>query len=296
MSAEELEEYEAQLATIEEDLLEDPSNQSLLDLKEEIKDLIGLIRQAINEGIEDYADRVEESGKRASNRTDSLGKDSKESSIESVTPEEVVESKKKQAFRVGDVILARWLSGDKQYYQAKITSVTGSSHNPMYTVRFTRKDIKSVETVNSDCVRPLLQNRGNSASVTKESQFKPSFQAELTSTPNDHTARTRPTSSLESGRPVNDTALSDKAKKPSHLPSKAQLLDTNKQKWQQFTKKGLKMGKGVKSKKLGESSMFQSPLDATGKVGVVNSGRGVTKPKPRARHVFDSSTRINDYD
>lgn len=274
MSAEELKEYETQLATIEEDLLEDPTNQSLIDLKGELTDLICLIREAVNEGI-----------------ADDSKEDHKEGTFDSEKPleddptnkyflnENLESTKEFQRFNVGDIILAKWLTGDKQYYKAKVTSVTGSSHKPLYTVRFIRKDIKIVETVNSDCVRTLPQNRNKSVNTVLKAQARPHIQAETSSI-----------SKLQSA----DGGQSELGKtKPKHLPSKSQLLDTNKQKWQEFTKKGLKMGKGIKSKKLGESSMFQSPLGTTGKVGVVNSGRGVTKPKPRVRHVFDSMTRID---
>ena len=39
-------------------------------------------------------------------------------------------------FKVNDEVMAKWVSGDKAFYPAKITSVTGSSANPIFTVTF----------------------------------------------------------------------------------------------------------------------------------------------------------------
>lgn len=277
MSAEELHEYEVQLAAVEESLLDDPENESLLTLKEELKDLVGLMRQAISQGIQEEPESNTSHGESERERSieaSSVERASVErasverGSAERVSPEP--EQPETVRYDVGTVVLARSLTGHKQYYEAKITSVTGSNHNPLYTVRFTRKDIKSVETVNSSCIRPLPK------------RSKPGY-------------HNKPSQPEKSAPPLGNLETLDGSKKQvKQLPSQAQMLDNNKMKWQEFTKKGLKVGKGVKAKKLGESSMFQSPLGATGKVGVVGSGRGVTKPKPRTRHVFDSSTRIND--
>ena len=56
-------------------------------------------------------------------------------------------------FQVNDTVMARWLSGDKGFYPAKIVSVTGSSSAPIYTVKF--KSYDTVETLRAKDVKPF---------------------------------------------------------------------------------------------------------------------------------------------
>ncbi len=53
--------------------------------------------------------------------------------------------------------MAKWLSGDKGFYPARITSVTGSSTAPIYTVKF--KSYDTVETLRARDIRPVVQKR-----------------------------------------------------------------------------------------------------------------------------------------
>ena len=57
-------------------------------------------------------------------------------------------------FQVNDAVMARWLSGDKGFYPAKIVSVTGSSTAPIYTVKF--KSYDTVETLRAKDVKPVV--------------------------------------------------------------------------------------------------------------------------------------------
>jgi survival-of-motor-neuron-related-splicing factor 30 len=40
------------------------------------------------------------------------------------------------SYKVNDTVLAKWVSGDKAFYPARITSITGSSADPVYYVTF----------------------------------------------------------------------------------------------------------------------------------------------------------------
>lgn len=273
--SDELEEYKSQLAVVEEGLAEDPGNETLLDLKKELADLIGLLdEQNDNDGESGGKEQSEattpvEEVNRAKSASSELHLESGGPPSESPPPyrpqhpPQEKENGNRVQFRAGDVVLAQWLSGDKQYYQAKITSVTGSMSKPRYTVKFPKHN--STETLAAESVRQMPTTHVNK---------KPTIPT-----------KTRPADKVS--KPDNQAP-----KKVQHQPSKAQILDSGKQKWQQFTKKGLKQGKGTKAKKLGESSMFRSPDDPLAKVGVVGSGRGMSKEKPRTKHVFDSSSRI----
>lgn len=275
--SEELEEYKSQLAVVEEGLSEDPENATLLDLKKELVDLIGLLdEQNDNDGesgskVQSKATTPVEEVNRAKSassepKLESDGQPSQSPPQSRSTPPPAPQEKENNnrvQFKAGDMVLAQWLSGDKQYYQAKVTSVTGSMSNPRYTVKFPKHN--STETLPADSVRHMPATH-----VNKKPAVPP---------------KTLPTDKVS--KPD-----SQAPKKVQHQPSKAQILDSGKQKWQQFTKKGLKQGKGMKAKKLGESSMFRSPDDPLAKVGVVGSGRGMSKEKPRTKHVFDPSSRV----
>ncbi|KAA8916866.1 hypothetical protein TRICI_000985 [Trichomonascus ciferrii] len=277
--SDELEEYKSQLAVVEEGLTEDPENATLLDLKKELVDLIGLLdEQKDSDGESGSKDETKTTNTTTTpveedNRAKSASSEPRLESDEhrsqsppqstSPPPRYQKENINRVRFTAGDMVMAQWLSGDKQYYQAKVTSVTGSMSNPRYTVKFPKHN--TTETLPADSVRQMPATH-----VNKKPAIPP---------------KTRPIDKVS--KPDNQAP-----KKVQHQPSKAQILDSGKQKWQQFTKKGLKQGKGMKAKKLGETSMFRSPDDPQARVGVVGSGRGMTKEKPRTKHVFDSSSRI----
>jgi survival-of-motor-neuron-related-splicing factor 30 len=274
--SDELEEYRSQLAVVEEGLAEDPENATLLDLKKELVDLIGLLDEQKDSDGESASKEeskattpIEEDNRAKSASSeprlenDGQRSQSPPQSTSTPPPPQQKLNINRVRFKAGDMVLAQWLSGDKQYYQAKVTSVTGSMSNPRYTVKFPKHN--TTETLPADSVRQMPATHVNK----------------------------KPTIPPKTG-PIDKVSKSDNQapKKVQHQPSKAQILDSGKQKWQQFTKKGLKQGKGMKAKKLGETSMFRSPDDPLAKVGVVGSGRGMTKEKPRTKHVFDSSSRI----
>ena len=56
-------------------------------------------------------------------------------------------------YKVNESILARWVTGDKAFYPARIMSVTGSATAPMYTVKF--KSYDTIETLRARDIRPI---------------------------------------------------------------------------------------------------------------------------------------------
>lgn len=60
-------------------------------------------------------------------------------------------------YQVNDTVLAKWVSGDKGFYTARITAVTGSSTQPIYTVKF--KSYDTVETLRAKDIRPVSNKR-----------------------------------------------------------------------------------------------------------------------------------------
>ena len=163
-------------------------------------------------------------------------------------------------FSVNDTVLAKWKSGDKAMWPAKITSITGSSSKPVYLVRF--KAGGDPETVFGHEIKPM----------TNESKKRKADGAP--GTPTTPAASHNP--SIISAAADIDPALASQAKKepskvsdgpprPAKIPRKVKAnkeLEAGKSKWQDFSTKG-KMGKVAK-----KDSMFRTPdgVNARGKL------------------------------
>ena len=185
-------------------------------------------------------------------------------------------------YQVNDTVMAKWLSGDKGFYQARITSVTGSSTAPIYTVRF--KIDGNVETMRAKDIRPMPTAQKRKADGTP---------AAGAATPASSAASPAagvppPPASAYSGNAGggnggggnshnNGIVMSaaadmypqpaksdkdDEKPRPKFKKIKAtKELEAGKNKWQEFNAKG-KFGKGSNSKK---DSMFRTPEGPKGR-------------------------------
>lgn len=193
----ELEEYESQLDLVNQGLLDAPNDESLLELKSELTDLISMMKQAENSDKPSVSspDVVQETG----------GDSSKEIT-KSESPPAIVDKNKgistsdtslPPKFEVGQHVMALDPM-TKQFKPAKISLVAGSSSDRSYTIKF----------------------QNSSVATVKEHQIKDQSKKSVSRKP----------SSLGS------TSVNG-APKVSHLPSKAKLLDDSKNKWQKFNQK-----------------------------------------------------------
>ncbi|KIJ26142.1 hypothetical protein M422DRAFT_272835 [Sphaerobolus stellatus SS14] len=73
-------------------------------------------------------------------------------------------------------------------------------------------------------------------------------------------------------------------KKVEIRAQKAKEQETKMMSWQKFTKKAEK--KGVNIAGVSGTSIFKTPDNPYGKVGVTGSGRGMTEVSQRGKHVF----------
>jgi survival of motor neuron-related-splicing factor 30 len=157
------------------------------------------------------------------------------------------------SFSVNDSVLARWKSGDGAYYPARITSITGSSSNPVYIVSF--KSYGTTETLNARDIRPISSSADSRKRKADE-------------TPGISTSQAVPqnTSIISAAAEINHTLanqarsepskVSDGPPRPNKVPRKVKAnkeLEAGKSKWQDFTSKS-KFGKGGK-----KESMFRTP-------------------------------------
>lgn len=171
----------SQLDIVLQSLNDDPESADLLGLKAELDEMIKMI----NDSIAD----VQPS--RASTSTSSASKAAAPAPAAQAPPPEKWSREnhpafKKQAqeekeraeaaareaelaaapvnYQVNDTVLAKWVSGDKGFYAARITSVTGSSTQPIYTVKF--KSYDTVETLRAKDIRPVSNKRKADGSIS----------------------------------------------------------------------------------------------------------------------------------
>ena len=170
---------------------------------------------------------------------------------------EVIKAEIAEAYKVGDTVLAKWITGDHQFYPAKITSITGAANKPVYVVKFL--DYAETATVQPHQLKPVTESKKRAIEIARTR--KPVIKADPAVIP------------------------------PPDAPPKKKIKTNNElakaqSKWSDFAKSGPKT-KGIgKRKAIGESSMFRTSDD--GKVGVIGSGKGMTKEsRTRGKHVFD---------
>jgi survival-of-motor-neuron-related-splicing factor 30 len=163
-------------------------------------------------------------------------------------------------YKVNDVVLARWLSGDKAYYPAKITSITGSSADPVYYVTF--KSYGTTEALR----RPDLKPMNNAESRKRKAESSP-VPAIAPVAPSSNVISAAADINPELASAVKQEVIKpiDEAPKPAKGPKKIKAkkeLEAGKSKWQDFTNKS-KVGKATK-----KESMFRtgSSVTARGKI------------------------------
>lgn len=185
-------------------------------------------------------------------------------------------------YQVNDTVLAKWVTGDKGFYPARITAVTGSSTQPIYTVKF--KSYDTVETLRSKDIRPVSNKRkadgslntnttsagGSTASPTTTTPSTPlsgsgaAFSsaggaggAGSSSVTNNGTVLTAAPSVYPQAeqQPVDGEKPAKKFKKIKATKE----LEKGKNKWQEFNNKS-KFGKAQK-----KDSMFRTPEGVHGR-------------------------------
>ena len=165
---------------------------------------------------------------------------------------------RRQPSGVNDTVLAKWHSGDKGFYPARITSITGSSMAPVYIVKF--KSYDSTETLRAKDIKPMVNPNKRKADGTAvvASNPKPPTNTNIISA----VADINPELANQTKR--EPSKVSDGPVRPAKVPKKIKAnkeLEAGKNKWQDFAAKG-KFGKTAK-----KESMFRTPegVNARGK-------------------------------
>ncbi|KIK71069.1 hypothetical protein GYMLUDRAFT_33196 [Collybiopsis luxurians FD-317 M1] len=154
----------------------------------------------------------------------------------------------------GDECMAKY-SSDGAWYPARITSVGGSEQNRVYTVVF--KGYNSTEQAKPSDLKPLPISYTNAASSAKRKHE----------------------TDEEKERKKKRTE-----KKLETRAAKAKEQNAKQATWQKFAKKSEK--KGVHIAGVAGTSIFKTPDNPLGKVGVTGSGKGMTQVTAMGKHKF----------
>lgn len=252
-----------QLETVQSSLQVDPDNAELQSLKAELEEFIGLTEASIAE-LQPATQTTTVTAKSTSTTTHQNApkeKWSKENhpafqsgyrkTPDSAAPEEHTAP---ASFSVNDSVLARWKSGDGSYYPARITSITGSSSNPVYIVSF--KSYGTTETLSARDIKPIAsgpdsrKRKADGTPGTTSSQQAMPQHAGIISAAADINPSLADQARSEPGK------TSDGPPRPSKVARKVKAnkeLEAGKSKWQDFTTKS-KFGKTAK-----KESMFRTP-------------------------------------
>lgn len=220
MDKSDLEAYQVQLSQVEVALSADLGNAELTSLRDELKELIQLTQAAIAQS--EAAASSSKEGSSNHNR-------------KHATPTHKCSA--------GDECLAKY-SGNGQWYPARITSVGGSTDNPVFSIVF--KGYNTTELVKGSEIKPLPPNYHHQA-ASQLAAAAAAGKKKLTKAEEEE---------KEKKKKKNEKKLEVRAHK-----AKEQLL--KQQTWQKFAKKSER--KGVHIAGVAGTSIFKTPDNPLGK-------------------------------
>ncbi|KFY18497.1 hypothetical protein V493_08565 [Pseudogymnoascus sp. VKM F-4281 (FW-2241)] len=287
----EIKEYKLQLETVQLGLQSDPDNAELLELKNELDQVIALSQSAIADLAPQSAPlKATPKYSPASAAAPEKWKREdhpkfRDAAAAAPAAEEEESRESRPNFQVNDTVLAKWHSGDKGFYPARITSITGSSVDPVYIVKF--KSYDTVETLRGRDVKAIstaAKRKADGTPVAAGSGERKESSGGVISAEAEIDRDAQMTREREASK------VGDGPVRPERAPKKIKAnkeLEKGKSKWQDWAAKG--MGKkgtpGVKKKE----SMFRTPEGVHGRVGFTGSGQSMRKDPSRSRHIYQTN-------
>ncbi|CAA0833576.1 Unknown protein [Striga hermonthica] len=279
--------YKDQLQQVRKLLEDDPNNSEFLDMEKELVEVIALTEELLTTAKQNDGSSVPGAGT------------SSEASLNPHVSESSLHAKSRSSSNYGDKlpvgtkVQAVW-SEDGEWYDATIEAHSPNGYYVCYSGWGNKEEVDpdNVRPIQEDTADPLLEAEKN-AVATKEALKRKIAQAaskdfESWSLP--------PKLQIDPNDPEDVKAA--KRKKIHAFKSKMRMeakeITQNKRQnaWQQFqTSKG-------KSKKVGfftgrkRESIFKSPEDPFGKVGVTGSGKGLTEFQKREKHLHLKGANI----
>ncbi|CAI0378532.1 unnamed protein product [Linum tenue] len=263
--------YREQLDSVRQLLADDPDNAEYADMEKELGEVIALTEELL------------ETAKQSEVVGSDIGAGSSVSPTFGQSKELADSSDQIGKFPVGSRVQAVW-SEDGEWYDATVEAITTNGYYVAYD------EWGNKEEVDPDNVRPVETNAlveaERLAEATKQAIKRKIAQAASS----DYQSRTLPAKLRIQPEDPEDVKVT-KRKKIHAFKSKVRVeqleVAQNKRQnaWQQFqTTKG-------KTKKIGffsgrkRESIFKSPDDPQGKVGVTGSGKGLTDFQRREKHL-----------
>lgn len=250
---------------MEAGLRDDPSNAELLALKSELDDALSLLNETLAELKPTKApSKLQTPASPPPPAQEKWSRENHPAFKKPQPPEEKEVDACPVNYNVNDNVMAKWVSGDKAFYPARITSITGSSTAPIYVVKF--KSYDTTEQLRAKDIRPVAQKR--KADGTPVNAAGPSSAPAQPAPPPSTSANPGVISAAASINPElaqksREEALGNAGDaKPKAKKIKAKKeLEAGKNKWQEFNNKS-KFAKSSKSKK---DSMFRTPEGVHGR-------------------------------
>jgi survival-of-motor-neuron-related-splicing factor 30 len=256
----------SQLETVQSSLQVDPDNTELQSLKTELEELINLTETSIAElkPLAPPAAAAKASPPPVKEKWSKENHPAYQSGYRKPTVDTPEEAPAPVTFSVNDHVLARWVSGDNSFYPARITSITGSSSNPVYIVSF--KSYGTVETLTAKDIKPI----SNGDSRKRKADGSSGYSSSQTPTP-----QPLHSSVISAAADINPALANQARKEPSKAgdesarPAKVarkvkanKELEAGKMKWKDFASKS-KLGR--------KESMFRTGegVNARGKAPLV---------------------------
>ncbi|KAK9900221.1 hypothetical protein P389DRAFT_192507 [Cystobasidium minutum MCA 4210] len=255
----ELEESELQLVQINQALKDSPDDSELLALKAELENLIQLTKDYLKQ----QASTASSSSSKHHDHHNKAGGSSSTSAASASTAN----------FSTGASVLAKWHK-DHKFYPGIIANVAGTTDDPVYTVIF---DVdKSTEVLRKGDVKAMSESK------KRAFQFSGGGGKDSDGAASDSAASG---SGAPSKRAKQAAEKSEKkALKEEDRKTRVAEQNSRQSSWQSFAKKSTKKGVHIPGVK-GES-LFKTPDNPYGRVGVTGSGKGMTSYAAKQRVKF----------
>ncbi|TFY83593.1 hypothetical protein EWM64_g427 [Hericium alpestre] len=160
-------------------------------------------------------------------------------------------------WQAGDECLVKYEDGG--WYPARINSVGGSAEKRVYSIVF--KGYNTTELVEAGAMKPLPPNYVHTLPASHKRKLSKKDEEER-----------------EKKRKKNEKKLEVRAAKAKEQTQKQAT-------WQKFAKKSEK--KGVHIAGISGTSIFKTPENPMGRVGVTGSGKGMTEYAGKNKHKFN---------
>ncbi|KAG9949638.1 hypothetical protein KCU85_g4238, partial [Aureobasidium melanogenum] len=274
--------YERNLVEVEQMLAEVPDMEDALAMKAEIVAML----QDVDSKIAALKPEPPASKPESAQPSEKWSKENHPAfRKQATTPAPAVEEKKAPiSFKVNDTVLAKY-AGDKQFYEARIISVTGSSAAPIYTVNF--KGYSGTETLRQEHLRPL-PSASSSTSQKRKADGSPAVSVPSTPTvstpiPGVISAEANINPALASAAKKDQIKPLDGDKKPPKKVKTSKALENSKNNWKSWQSKA---STGKAAKVTQKESMFRTGEAPTARVGFTGSGQTMRKDVERTRHNY----------